>query len=73
MYYIAAASGHMKKTATEKNVVIVLFIAVLVIFSMAERDSKKLTRLYVAVTKTVAKSALVKAKPSPQTVVIPTN
>lgn len=36
----------MKKIFAEKNIVIILFIAVLVIFSMAEKDSKKLVRLY---------------------------
>jgi hypothetical protein len=36
----------MKRKGIEQNLVIVLFVLVLVVFSLAERDSKKLDRLY---------------------------
>jgi len=39
----------MNKSKAEKKLVVVLFIAVLVTFSLAERDSKKLNKLYTAV------------------------
>ena len=36
----------MKRTLSEKGLVTVLFIMVLVVFSFADRDSKKLAELY---------------------------
>lgn len=36
----------MKKKGLEKNLVVLLFVLVLVVFSFAERDSRKLDRLY---------------------------
>jgi hypothetical protein len=36
----------MKKSLSEKHLVVVLFVVVLVIFSFADRDSKKLDKLY---------------------------
>ena len=36
----------MKRNGIERNLVVFLFVLVLVIFSFAERDSKKLDRLY---------------------------
>ena len=38
----------MKKIFIERNIVVFLFVIVLVIFSLAERDSKKLENIYVA-------------------------
>jgi hypothetical protein len=40
----------MKKILQEKNIVIVLFVLVLITFSFAHRDSKKLSQLYVTVS-----------------------
>jgi hypothetical protein len=40
----------MKKSKLERSLVVVLFILVLVIFSFAERDSKKVSRLYTETT-----------------------
>jgi hypothetical protein len=54
----------MKRAAVERNIVVFLFIAVLVIFSMAERDSRKLTRLYTVVIKGGTKQALVETHPA---------
>jgi hypothetical protein len=36
----------MKRTLVERNIVAVLFVLVLVTFSMAQRDSKKIERIY---------------------------
>lgn len=36
----------MKRKGIEKSLVILLFVLVLAVFSFAERDSKKLDRLY---------------------------
>jgi len=38
----------MKRTLPERKIVVVLFILVLVVFSFAERDSRKLDQLYSA-------------------------
>jgi len=37
----------MKKAIIERNIVVVLFVLVLIVFSFAERDTKKLDRLYM--------------------------
>jgi len=39
----------MKRVFLEKNLVIVLFVLVLITFSFAHRDSKKLSQLYSTV------------------------
>lgn len=36
----------MKRILSEKNVVIVLFVLVLITFSLAQEDSKKMERMY---------------------------
>ena len=41
----------MKRPVVERNIVILLFIAVLTVFSLAERDSKKLDKLYTSTIK----------------------
>lgn len=42
----------MKRAIVERNMVAILFIAVLVAFSFAQRDTEKLERLYTQVIKT---------------------
>ena len=37
---------HMKRNLAEKGTVIVLFVLVQIVFSFAERDSKKLVEIY---------------------------
>jgi hypothetical protein len=37
----------MKKTFTEQNLVVILFVMVLITFSFAQQDSKKLEKLYL--------------------------
>jgi hypothetical protein len=39
----------MKRVTHEKNIVIVLFVLVLITFSFAHRDSKKLSQFYSTV------------------------
>lgn len=47
MIYLASDRiYYMKKAFQERNVVVVLFILVLVVFSFAQRDTKKIARLY---------------------------
>jgi hypothetical protein len=41
----------MKRPVVERNIVILLFIAVLTVFSLAERDSKRLDKLYTSTIK----------------------
>ncbi len=36
----------MKKALAERNIVVILFVLVLIVFSFAQRDSKKLEKLY---------------------------
>jgi hypothetical protein len=42
----------MKRALVERTLVVVLFVLVLIVFSFAERDSKKLERLYTNYTAT---------------------
>jgi hypothetical protein len=42
----------MKKTIIERNIAVALFLLVLIVFSFAERDSKKLNQLYSKKLKT---------------------
>ena len=41
-----AIRSHMSRAIVERNMVVVLFVLVLVIFSFAERDSRKIHELY---------------------------
>ncbi len=48
-YLAALIKAFMKRVLKEKNIVIVLFVLVLITFSFAHRDSKKLSQLYTTV------------------------
>jgi len=48
----------MKRAVVERNIAVVLFALVLVIFSFAERDSKKLKQLYTVAATAVQKLTL---------------
>lgn len=57
----------MTKRGVEKKLVVLLFATVLVVFSFAERDSKKLDRLYSTAQRLQKSAALltdVAAQPS---------
>ena len=49
----------MKQILTERNLVIVLFVMVLITFSLAQEDTKKMERLYSGVTSHSASTYLV--------------
>jgi hypothetical protein len=49
----------MKKSKLERSIVVSLFIIVLIAFSFAQRDSKRLEQLYISVAE-VGKQALAK-------------
>jgi len=56
----------MKPILTERKLVVVLFILVLITFSLAQRDSKRLDRLYtVRLDKTTNVAAVEKTAPLP--------
>jgi preprotein translocase subunit YajC len=62
----------MKNTVSEKNIVVILFVLVLVIFSFAQRDSKKLEQLYTNTTaETVKKAPVLTASAIHQLAVLP--
>jgi hypothetical protein len=42
--------NRMKSTATERRLVVILFVLVLITFSLAQHDSKRLNRLYTITT-----------------------
>jgi hypothetical protein len=44
----------MKRAVIERNIVVVLFILVLIAFSFAERDTKKLDQLYTKKAESLA-------------------
>jgi hypothetical protein len=48
----------MNKKGIERNVAVMLFVLVLVVFSFAERDSKKLVRFYTT-AQLLKKNALI--------------
>ena len=49
----------MKQFLSEKNIVVILFVMVLITFSLAQEDSKKMERIYSGVT-TVTASSFIK-------------
>jgi len=52
----------MKKAIAERYLVVLLFVAVLITFSFAERDSKKLHKLYSYVVKTFSQTNITAGK-----------
>jgi hypothetical protein len=43
----------MKTSLNERNLVVILFFLVMIVFSMAERDSKKLQQIYGSASTTI--------------------
>jgi hypothetical protein len=66
----------MKKSIIERNIVVVLFLLVLIVFSFAEKDSRKLDRLYSKKMKTsqvtAKESKLAASEPTKTTTVLTT-
>jgi hypothetical protein len=50
----------MKSILSEKNLVVVLFVMVLITFSLAQEDSKKMEKLYSGGTTATAASGMLK-------------
>ncbi|HEY0750590.1 MAG TPA: hypothetical protein VGD26_05515 [Chitinophagaceae bacterium] len=50
----------MKTAKAERSLVVLLFLLVMVIFSFAERDTKKLEKLYNTVAQATTEQLLVK-------------
>lgn len=48
----------MKQILSEKNVVVILFVMVLITFSLAQEDSRKMEKLYTGATSVSATSLL---------------
>ena len=48
----------MKQFLSEKNIVVILFVMVLITFSLAQEDSKKMERIYSGATTATAASFL---------------
>jgi hypothetical protein len=48
----------MNRTTAERNIVVLLFVFVLVLFSFAQKDTQKLEKLYTEKAKTIQKVAL---------------
>lgn len=61
----------MKQILSERNIVVVLFVMVLIIFSLAQEDSKKMESMYAGAgnqisSKLVAEHTILKpAEPAP--------
>jgi hypothetical protein len=52
----------MKQILSEKNLVIVLFVMVLITFSLAQEDSRKMEKMYSGATSATAVSILEQSK-----------
>ncbi|MEO7394233.1 MAG: hypothetical protein ABIU11_04775 [Chitinophagaceae bacterium] len=48
----------MKQILSEKNIVVILFVMVLITFSLAQEDSKKMEKMYSGATNITASSLL---------------
>ena len=49
----------MKRILSEKNIAVVLFVMVLITFSLAQEDSKKMEKMYNGATTATAASLLI--------------
>lgn len=48
----------MKQILSEKNIVVILFVMVLITFSLAQEDSKKMEKMYSGATTVTATSLI---------------
>lgn len=48
----------MKQILSEKNIVVILFVLVLITFSLAQEDSKKMEKMYSGATSTASNMLL---------------
>jgi hypothetical protein len=61
-YFVANYEPFMKQILSEKNLVIVLFVMVLITFSLAQEDSRKMEKMYSGATSATAVSILEQSK-----------
>ncbi len=61
MLYLAAIKISMNKRAAENKIVVLLFVFVIVLFSLAQKDTQKLEKLYTKSGKTELKLAFLKS------------
>ena len=54
MLYFAHHIRFMKQILSEKNIVVILFVLVLITFSLAQEDSKKMEKIYTGAGTTAA-------------------
>jgi len=54
IYFAPNLSGFMKQILSEKNIVVILFVLVLITFSLAQEDSKKMEKIYTGAGTTAA-------------------
>jgi hypothetical protein len=55
----------MRAILSERNLVIVLFVMVLVTFSLAQEDSKKMEKMYTGVNTSTASTLITEHLPAP--------
>jgi len=60
-YYILL----MRAILSERNLVIVLFVMVLITFSLAQEDSKKMEKMYTGVNTSTASTLITEHLPAP--------
>jgi hypothetical protein len=54
----------MKRQQVEKKIVVLLFVSVIILFSMAQKDSQKVKQLYTGTEKMDKKSARLELAPT---------
>lgn len=54
VYFAPHISAFMKQILSEKNLVVILFVLVLITFSLAQEDSKKMEKIYTGGSTTAA-------------------
>jgi hypothetical protein len=57
--------NRMKSTPAEWRLVVILFLLVLIVFTLAERDSKRLERLYTSFQSNKKENVVLNQKTSP--------
>ena len=64
-YFAAYYTLLMRAILSERNLVIVLFVVVLVTFSLAQEDSKKMEKMYTGVNASTASTLITEHLPAP--------
>ena len=64
-YFAAYYTLLMRAILSERNLVIVLFVMVLITFSLAQEDSKKMEKMYTGVNTSTASTLITEHLPAP--------